>query len=235
MKRPKVQNYQMLTRIDNFFIKFVSLFPTYTAAGEAFAAIGSFCKKLAALLSAQVSYGSQVLAGSNARAAARNTLKTQLVSVDRTARALNLNNLHWTGKRTTDQALINAGRAFASDAEAVKEQLILHGLAPEFMGNLIAAVVELEAAILAEDNAKSGRKAAIDEFDKILEEALTQVKRVEALVSNTMADNPTVMAAWNTARRMAKLRGSKPSTETATDSPGPPVSGTPPETAASPA
>ena len=233
MTFPKMKNYQVLTRVDSFFGKFVSLFPTYTAAGEAFAAIGSYCKKLTALITESMSFNSQILATSKTRAAVRNALKAQLRSINRAARALHLSKLHWRGQRTTDQSLTAAGREFATDAESVKEQLILHGLTPAFMESLLSAVHDFEAVILAHGEAKSSRAAAIKEFDKIMDEAWTYFKRVEALVLNAMADNPTVMAAWNTAVRINKSGGSKASTKTASDSPGPPVSGTPPETAAS--
>ena len=104
-----------------------------------------------------------------------------------------------------DQALINAGHHFAAAAVPLKEQFIFQGRPPDFIEDLKAAVAELEAAISSQVDAKASRKAAIQEFDKTLEEALNLLKRLDALVANTMTENPTVMAAWNLARHVERV------------------------------
>ena len=69
-------------------------------------------------------------------------------------------------------------------------------------------------------NAKTSRSAAIKEFDTTLANALSHVNRLEALVSNTVANDVMVMTAWQAARRIERSGGTK-----SPDRASPPVSG----------
>jgi len=167
MKSQKIKTYQMLTRVDDFASSRAGLFPKHTAAGDLAAAIGPPVAQLSGFLDAEQSSGSAIRIRSNARAAARAALKTQLESIDRTARALNIEDF-WMPHKGADQALINAGHHFAAAAVPLKEQFIFQGRPPDFIEDLKAAVAELEAAISSQVDAKASRKAAIQEFDKTL-------------------------------------------------------------------
>ena len=208
MERLDIQKYQMLQRVGDFANRHANLFPAHTAAGEIIAAIVSSLGSLSDLLSAQVSGNATIRTSLSARSAARKVLRTHLESLDRTARALKIDTLRLTGSRT-DQACINAGRAFAVDARPLQEQLLRQGLPPEFLDNLDTAVRNFEGAILTHAPVRANRSAVIRAFDKALGEALDQLQKLETIVSNTMADNPAVMAAWNIARRIERYGGSR--------------------------
>jgi hypothetical protein len=132
----------------------------------------------------------------NARTAARTALRTRLEQWERTARALNSDTFRAPLKRT-DQALIDSGHAFVVDVEPLKNAFIMHGLPPDDMK---AAVEALERAILDYTAAQAMRSAAIREFNKTMDDAMRYLRRLEALVANTLADNPTAMASWTVAR-----------------------------------
>ena len=73
---------------------------------------------------------------------------------------------------------------------------------PGFIENLKEAVTQLETAITSQAASLASRLGARREFEKTLKQGLTLLQRLDVLVLNTMADNPTVMAAWEVARRL---------------------------------
>jgi len=98
--------------------------------------------------------------------------------------------------------LIDGGRAFGADTEPLKKDFIKHGFSPD---EVSAAVEALERAILDYTGGKAKRSAAIREFDKNLEAAMGYMRRFEALVANSLADNPAAMAEWTVARRINRI------------------------------
>ena len=116
------------------------------------------------------------------------------------------------------------------DADSLKKDFIRHGLAPD---EVSTSVEDLERAILDYTNGKAMRLSAIREFGKTLDEANEHLQRLDALVANTLSDNPTPMASWNIARSVNRPVGRKAAPK-ASDPPAatPPV---PPPVIAEPA
>ena len=108
--------------------------------------------------------------------------------------------------KRNDQALIVAGKAFAVDAEELKNDFIKHGLPPEEMA---VAVEALERAILDCTAGRIQRASAIREFGKTMVEAMAYVKRLDVLVDTTLADNPTALASWAVVRSVNRPAGRK--------------------------
>lgn len=235
MKRSKIQKYEMLTRVDDFVIAHAELFPKHTAIGDLQEAIHSAIEKLSGHLTAQVSGNNEVRVSMHLRIAARNALRVQLSAVEQTARALKLQRF-WLPTKRSDQALFSTGETFIADAEPLKDQFVLQGLPHDFIEKLKISVLDLKAAISSQTQARAARKASISLFDKTLEEAWQYFQRFEALVANTMSDNPAVIAAWDVASHMNKAGGgSKTNDETETASAIPPTAVAPAPVTSSPA
>jgi hypothetical protein len=241
MKVPKIQLYQMIMRVYDFAVQHLSQFPKGSSAAEILAAIGSIRMKLTHLLSAQVSDRSAVRSISNRKSAARKVLEARLRKIDRTALVLNIDSIRWT-RAGTDQSLLDTGRSFATNLAPLKEQFIRQGLPEGFIEDLNVAVSDLERVISSLTEARGAGSGTIRDFNATLTEALKLVKQFEGLVSNTMAGDPVVMAAWDAARRIARSGKSKAVPQTVSDSKPqassdskPQTSDPPPIAAASPA
>ena len=208
MNRRQIHMYQMLARVADFGATHAELFPKTTIAGELLAAIGSAVTKLSGHSSSQVSGNGAIRNSSGSRTAARKALKKRLEQIDQTARAMQIDKF-WMPRKRAVQAIIDSGRAFARDAEPLRKQFIDHGLPETFIDDLNRAVHDLERAMLDQSVSRGSRASAIAGFNDTLNEALTLLQRFEALVSNTMPDNPEIMAAWNIARRVGRPPVSK--------------------------
>jgi hypothetical protein len=206
MIRKNMQDYQMLTKVADYFANIVGLFPKVSAASEILEELQSAVQQLSDQAQAQVSAESAMRVGRNARATARDALKRRLALSDQVARALNSDKFRMPGKRN-DPALIVAGKAFAVDAEALKKDFIKHGLPPDDMA---AAVEALERAILDYTVGMTQRTSAIREFGKTMAEAMAYVKRLDVLVDTTLSDNPAVLASWAVVRSVSRPARRKP-------------------------
>jgi hypothetical protein len=208
MNRKRIQEYRMLTRVVDFGAKHVGLFPKRTVAGDLLAQITAAVTKLPEYATWQVSGHESIRTSSRKRTAAREAVRTQVEAIGQTARALKMQGFS-IPTDPKEEDLINSARSFAQAAEPLKEEFIQHGLPPEFVENLNAAVQDLEESLLKRAASQAARSGAIREFNKLLDEALNLLDRFEALVDNTMADNPSVMAAWHVARHVERIPQSK--------------------------
>lgn len=209
MIRRKIYTQQMLARVFDFGETHAELFSKDTIARELLASIGSALTKLSGHASFQVSGDGAVRTSSVSRIEARKALKTKLETIDQTARAMKLEQF-FMPRRRSDAATIAAGEAFARDAEPLKEQFIKQGLPAGFIEDLNAAVGNLRRAGLDHSSSKGARAAAVAGFDDSLKQALSDLERFDALVINTLRDNPAVMAEWKIARHVGRPPVSKP-------------------------
>ena len=217
MRRSKIQDFEMVVRVDDFGIERAHLLPTGTLVSKIRESLGLVRTKLMHLLSQQVSDKLRFQSACKAKRAAAKVLTLRLEKIDRTARILGIDSIRWTSERTNQQ-LLNLARSFASHLVVFKEQFVLHGMPEGFIEDLNVVISDFEQAIKGIVDARTAGVATIREFDAVLDEALKLVDRFEDLVMNTVSDNRAVMTAWEAARRVIRPIKSKAKTATKTES-----------------
>jgi len=201
MRVTKIKKYEMVTKMADFGARNVALFPKTTAAAGLIEALGAAVTRMSGQASLHFAGAEAIRISNNKKTATIEALKSQIESIVGTARVLKIDDF-WMPRNRSAAAYIAAGRAFAPALEALKQDFIEHGLPPDFIGRLNAAVQAAEHAKLNQVSSKSRRFGAAREFDKSLSEALDYVGRLDAIVLNAMQDNPALLAAWNVARRV---------------------------------
>lgn len=204
MNRKNIQEYKRLRRVAEFGARHVSVFPETTIAGEILAAIVTAVAKLSEHAKEQVTANAVLRRGSIKRKEARQGLRTLMELMAQTARALKINDF-WLPRKPAELALIDTGRHFADAAEPLKTEFIQHGMPPDFIETLKTLVQDLETGIGVRNEAKDVNKQTIEGYDKVLGDALNLLDRFDALVTNSMAGNPAIIAGWQAARRVERL------------------------------
>jgi len=69
---------------------------------------------------------------------------------------------------------------------------------------LNATAADLQQWSLAQNSSKGAHSSSIADFNETLRLALINLKRLDALVKNTLTDNAGIMAAWKIARRVGR-------------------------------
>lgn len=111
------------------------------------------------------------------------------------------------------QALLDFGRAAVAVVEPIKAVFIAHGSA--------ATVIEdLEARIAAVDSAGNRKATGLDrQIGKTValkieaRKGMTQVRKLDSILSQLYADNPELYAAWKAAKRQERLLPNEEETE----------------------
>lgn len=133
----------------------------------------------------------------------RKVLKYGLDMICQTARVLNLDQFYMPRPKT-DAAYIAAAQAFAQQAKPFEKEFVKRGLRPDFIASLNATAADLQQWSLAQNSSKGAHSSSIADFNETLRLALINLKRLDALVKNTLTDNAGIMAAWKIARRVGR-------------------------------
>ena len=209
MNNLSTRRLEMLVRVRDFGATHRDLFPASTLGGKMFATVGSAVTALSQQAASQVSGRGTARGGSSSMSVARAALRNSLDVIGRTARALALDDPGLDDKfrlprSQADQALLNAGRAFADDARPLAKAFIAHDMPVNFLTALTADIEAFEQAIRERSLGKDTHIAARAGIDTAMEAGLTAVQRLEAIVANRLRDDPATVAVWDSVRHVER-------------------------------
>jgi hypothetical protein len=184
-------------------------FPQDSFGGQAFAALGEGVGKLTAQRTQLNVAQRHALASTNGREAAREALAQQLEAISLASIGISIDVPGMDRKFTLpdhpyrDKALIQTGAEFLQAAAPLKEHFVGHQLPADFLESLRAAVEGLDKAVAEKKRVKESRSEATLEFDNLMDTALTNLQRLDAIVPNVLR-NDSRIGAWQVARRVAR-------------------------------
>jgi hypothetical protein len=211
MKRFDVHRYDMLLRVSAFGATHRDLFPASALGGRMFTALASAVRQLNGYVTAEASGDGATREGAISKAAAREALRQALVPIAGTARALALDTPGLEGKfrlrkRCSDHDLALTARTFIADGTALSRHFVAHGLPGSFVADLRGKLEAFERSARDHVAAAETRVIARAGIESAMEAALTALQRLDAVVPNRLRDNPTLHAAWTSARRTTRMR-----------------------------
>ncbi len=223
MNSVETKRYNMLKRVRNFGELRAADFPDTSLGHELFAEIATALKELDANATNQASGANAAVGGTTTKGMIREELRDALVAINRTARALayetpGLDDKFRLPRSSSDQALLNAARAFAADATPLSAAFIRHEMPANFLAEIQSHIQSLEAAHDSHATAKDVRVSATVGIDTALTRGITAVRRLDAVIQNKFRDDQATLAAWGTASHTER-----------TNRPAPPAPAPPPE------
>ncbi len=209
MKDAEVRRLEMFIRVQEFHSAHAAQFPASSFAGQQFAVIDSVVSALETHSSAQSSGRSKVRESSSSKAATRDELLRDLQAISRTARAMalttpGLDNKFRVPYEAGNQVLLATARAFAADAEPLKEEFIKRGMPEDFLEDLQADIAELERAIADKAQGAEAHASATAAIDAEVERGMNAVRELDPIIRNMFADDPATLAAWMTASHVER-------------------------------
>jgi hypothetical protein len=112
----------------------------------------------------------------------------------------------------SDQALLTAGRQLAVEAGRFATEFDGHGMPATTITRVTAA---FDAAAGNRGVGRANHVAAVARMRGLLTAAVRQVRRLDLLVANLLADDETALAVWRQARRIHEVRAARASTDDA--------------------
>lgn len=204
MNADERRRYDMLARVRDFGAENDGDFPPGSIGADNFATVGEVVGALDASGAAQASGMSSGRQGTAMKSNARENVREELRAINRTARALALDDPGVSEKflmprGSSDQKLIAAARAFIADAEPLKNKFVEYGLNANFLSELQADVTSFEQAVGDKNAAIVEQVGATAEIDAQIERGMVAIRRLKAIVANKYSNNPAKLAAWTSA------------------------------------
>jgi hypothetical protein len=211
MVRKNLDNVQMMARVADFYREHADSFNSNTVAADSFAALGAAVRRISERTTLQIASANELRTTSANLAAARKALESYLRRIVDTAAGISVDKpgvdeSFRLPHGQSDQALVETARAFVPEAESIKADFVSHCLPENFVDELRAAVDAFEEARLAKAASLSKRVNATKGLSDAMEKALKLLPRLDAVVANTLGDNPAALAEWNITRTVQKRR-----------------------------
>lgn len=203
------RRYDMLVRVRDFGTENAGDFPAGSVGAANFAAVGAAVGELDASGATQASGMSSGRQGTALKSNAREDVREGLRAINRTARALalddaGLNEKFLMPRGDSDQKLIAAARSFVIDAEPIKNKFIEYGLNADFLAELEADIGDFERAVGDKNAATEEHVGATAAIDAQIENGMVAVRRLKAIVPNKYFGNPAKLAAWTSASHVER-------------------------------
>lgn len=197
-------------RMNNFGMENSAEIPVDSPAKPAFETIEGGLSQLSAKGITRTS----ALTTKFSKTAHRQTLRQSLLDdfrdIVRTARVLGKTNPIYEDKfrllrsRPPDLQLLEIARAFAADAEPLKNDFIRYGLPPDFLEDLIADADAFAQVINEQDSANRQKVDANASIGDIMGEMLDAREILTVVIPNIFRDNAGKLADWATASHVAR-------------------------------
>jgi hypothetical protein len=204
MNDREIRKYHMFLEVGHFATANAALFKTLPLAEELFANVSSIVNQLSEHAVAQESGKSSARKGTSVKAILRDELRQDLKAISRTARAMaikigSIEEKFRVPRSENDRLLINSARAFAADAAPFAAEFVKYGLAENFLEELNRDIELFENAFKEKIAGKEARVSATAGIDEAINQGVDAVRQLDAIVKNRFSNEPTKLAAWESA------------------------------------
>jgi hypothetical protein len=137
---------------------------------------------------------------------ARRELRADIDAIAETARSMSIETPGLADKfriprgHINDQELLTLARAFLADAAPSKTDFIANEMPADFLEDLQADITVFESSSSGQTVGKQTHVAATDGLSEAADELLNLVKQLNAPIRNKFRDQPTILAAWESAQ-----------------------------------
>ena len=198
MNKQTITRYNCFKSIRAFGADHLDVFPAASFAGGLFNEIEQIVERIDALAATQASSSGASIQGTASKNAARRALEELLDAISLAARAMSVNNPGLDAEfrrpqRGSSSALVNAGRAFLSDAEPLKAEFIKFGLQADFLEQLKTRIEQFEQAVGERNSKAQSRVSARAGLSQAVKEGLKLRLQLDAIVRNALHGDEAVL------------------------------------------
>ena len=203
-------SYQMILRVREFGAQQAVSFPPTSLGAELFARVSAAAAKLEQHFADQSSGQAFARQGTASRGVARAALTELLGRMRRTSRAISRKRPDFEARfrlprKQVDKDLIATAEAIATAAVPEKNEFLNYGMPDDFLEQLDDLIEEFRRGMNKQETGRGNRLMATAAIEDTLEEAIDAVRDLNAIVRNTFADDPVLLAAWTSARHVRRL------------------------------
>lgn len=209
MNNLAIRRYETLKRVRDFGLTKADDFPAQSFGRELFDKVAQYVTDLENHGANQASGKGEAYSTTTSKAAVREDLRDMLMALNRTARVLayetpGLDDKFRFPHNSSDQALLNAARAFASAAVPLKASFIKLGHAADFIEQLNTLIASFETASTQRTAAVGSRVVARIAIDETISRGMQTVRQLDVLIRNIFNGDSLTLTAWEQASRIER-------------------------------
>ena len=193
--------YAMLCRIVVFSEKHPHLFAPGTVAAELLEKVRTASLKLSEYAATQTSKRGAFKQGVENRKAARADLQARVDAIYRIASVNGLRSFEPPRSRGV-VALVETANGFVKNLESVKQVFVAYHLPEDFIDQLKASAENLQAMINHQTFLRADQMTATKVIDEARALGMDAVKRLDPIITNQLAQDPTTSEVWFSMRRI---------------------------------
>lgn len=198
---------EMALRLKDFTTN--TSFPANSLGAQLTTKVNTLALELDQLAATESSADGLAREGTATREAAREELREDLEAIVRTARAIEHQVSGFAEKfrmaaGNNDQILIDTALAFAENTAPESARFIAFGMPADFIEDLQNDIAALRAAMSAQSNSVTDRKAAGALIEDKLDEIMLARRELDAYVRNAFRDDARVLSEWTSAKHIQR-------------------------------
>ena len=201
MKSSEANTLEMLISVRQFGLTHAGRFTASTAGSELLAAVARAMEDMEAHSATQAQHARAAKEKTTQKNAARDALREEMEAIARTARAMarktpGVEDKFRLPSNKRAQDWLAAARAFATEAEALQEEFVKHGMAPAFVEGFKARIQAVEQTIESRAQKSAARISATVGVAEAAERGRQAVRALDAVVRNLFGDDKPLIAEW---------------------------------------
>jgi hypothetical protein len=218
--------FEMFERVDRFGRDYSAPLASHTYVVGLFTAVAGSATDMGSRAAAQVSEVGSARGTTETKSSARTHLQEHVERINRIARAISISipgvlDQFRMPSSDSDQALLAAARAFATNAVPLQAEFTKRGLPTTFLADLQQAIDAFAATIDERNSSVESQVAATADLEEPLEAGMKAVRELRSIIPTIFHDDPGTLAAWSTASHVERHSPRKP--------PSPPTPAAPPD------
>lgn len=224
MKDEEKRTLDMFRRLRDFDAAHDTLFPPGTLGRDLFDGIAGVINDLEGLGATEFDGRGTRREATAGKAVAKADIREDLGIFRRTARGMEsvspgLEEKFRLPRNPDDHDILNAARAALAAAEEHKAEFLRREVQERVYQDLAANVAAFDAAVANQNTGLDGSKTAGGMIDAAIERGLAKLRELDPIVRNKLHNNPALLAAWLSAKRIERA----PRRNNATTPPAPPT------------
>jgi hypothetical protein len=194
----------MFVRADGFGVAHKPDFAPSSLGSQLFSTLATIIAEIDGHAASETSARGSARQGTSTRSQARDELRADLEVIRRTARAMSdevpgIDDKFRLPRDNNDSSLLSAARAALQDAPAYSAQFIAHEVPADFIDDLRADIAALEESISSQGSGVGDHVSASAAIDDAIRRGVEVVRKLDAIIRNKYANNPSVLAEWTSA------------------------------------
>jgi len=211
-------------RVRDFDAANERLFAAGTLARVMFYLISGVIDELEGHASAEAAGRGAARQSTASKAVARVVIGEDLGILRRTARTMSsvapgLEDQFRLPQKYDDQELLTAARAALNAAEPHKAEFLRREVPERLFQELAANIASFEAALTGQNTGREDSITAGASIDGAIERGMDALRQLDAIVRNKLHDNPALLVAWLSAKRIERAPRRNKKTPTTPNNP----------------